>query len=230
MALNTNEYIEGIRDKLSRPANIDEGMFKTALDEAIAAYSAVRPDETAEDTAGDGTFEYDIPTGWVEEFSGIISIAYPFTSTDQAYTLIKPGIDYEVDRTPSGLKLRFLSNKPAASETYRVVYTIPHAVTAASTTIPVNDEKAVLNYAAGAMCEMIAASYEKNTSTTFPNAQWDVSGKYAEYHRQADRYYKMWRRAMKISEDGAPPAASLHMDTDWYLASGAEPLTHRENQ
>ena len=230
MALFTNEYIEGIRDKLSRPKNIDEGMFKTALDEAIAAYSDTRPDETAEDTTGDGSFEYPLPAGWVEEFSGIISLAYPFVSTDQTYSYLKPGKDYTVDRTPSGLMLRFLAYIPTTAETFRIVYTIPHVVTGNSTTIPVVDEKAVLNCASGAMADMMAASYEKNTRTTFPDTQFDLRGKVNEYHTQADRYYKMWRMAMGISEDGSPAAASLHTDTDWYLAGGGEPLTHRLNQ
>jgi hypothetical protein len=229
-AFNFNEYVETVKDKLSHPKNLDNNAWERIINEAINVYSLYRPDIKVADTSGTGVFDYSLPADYEDGFSSILSVEYPFDSNDQIPSLLKAGRDYRLYRDPTSLKLRFLSATPSTSETFRLTYTIVHVVTTAASTIPPPDERAVANLASALLAEQLAAEFEKTSPSTMPDITFDLRTKSKEYHDQSDRYYRLWSQQMGIPLDGRPSAASLHADTDWYLAGGLPTLTHQANQ
>ena len=225
--LKQNEYIVIIKQKLADPKDIEAKVYEDVVLEAVAKYSQYRPQVKVEDVAGDGGFLYTLPSDWINEFSSIVQIVYPYDDTDQIPNVLKTQ-NYMISREDgiSVLKLRFLSSSPNDTEEYRLVYTLPHTMTTASTTVPEVDQRAVVNYACGLFAEILAAEYEKKGPTTMPDLQFDLNSKAREYWRQADRYYTLWREAMGISKDGSPSASSVWIDTDWALSTQGPPLTH----
>jgi hypothetical protein len=226
MALTLNQHIEIVRIKLAYPANIKQEALELHIAEAVDRYSVERPDELVVDTVGDGGFDYAMPAGFVEGFSSIRSIEYPYVATTQVPPYMKSGKDYRPYRGDSALRLRFLNHSPSTSETFRTTFTAPHSVTEEATTVPAVDERAVSNLAAALLAEQLAAEYENKARSTMPDVTLDLRSKAQEYQTQADRYYRLWQKHMGLPEDGSPSGAVGWMDLDWAPQSGYPPLTH----
>lgn len=228
-ALKFNDMVDAVRAKVADPQNIIEDAIELAVLEAVDIYGQYRPVEKVVDTNGDGGFLYSLPADYSEGFSAVIFIAYPFDNTQAEQPILSPGVDYEIIRDTTSLKLRFLTVVPAATETYRMAYTALHSIANTGSppnSIPTSDERAVVNLGAALLCEMLAADFEKRSKSTLPDITLDLRGKANEYQIQADRYYRLFNRHLGIPEDGKPEAASLHIDTDWTMSTGERPLVH----
>jgi len=224
--LKMSQMADLVKIKLSNPANVDDDFLQEVIKESVALYSNYRPQIKVVDTVGDGGFVYSLPSGFVEEFSRVVAIEYPLNEATQDIPLLKEGIAWIFYRDTDAIKLKFLKSSPATTESFRTTFTLPHSITGAATTIPEVDERAVSNFAAALLGEMLAAEFEKKSRSTIPEGTFDLRTKAQEYQTQSDRYYKLWRMQMGIDEDGRPAAAVGWTDTDWYYQSGAAPLTH----
>lgn len=208
MSLYRNEFIEAIERKLSHPPNIESEQYGLALDEAIVEYSYFVPLVQISDTTGNGTFEVSLPADWNSTYSNIMGIEYPYDSTVQHPTMLAES-DYTIYQVSnSTYHLRLYTAQPTTGEILRISYTVPHTVTTTATSISITDERNVLNYACGLVCEIIAAEFEKQSRTSLPNVTVDLQMKYQQWQTTADRYYQRWRTGMKISDDTKPRAAS----------------------
>lgn len=217
MAIYFNELIEIVQRKLSNPPNISEDTYSDIVSEAIYRYSLESPRIIVEDIAGTGTFDLSLSDSFIEDFSSISTVEYPYDSTSQTPYTIKE-TSYIIYRSPSGLVLRLLSGTPSASETVRVAYTSTHSVTVTSSTIPAHHDSAVANLAAGILAEILAAEFAQKTTSTMPDLMLDMRTKAREYQMQADRYYKLWKIGMGLPESGIAAAVGyrdLDFSTSW---------------
>ena len=141
-----------VTDELLNEATVEElalaGRYRQ-IRAAVSAYSHDRPDIYVEDESGDGGKYYVMVGGsallaqWVDGFSHVLSIEYPAATvaSDEAPTYLEVDDyddDYWVD--VSGTQTRYLYFKnasPAATDTWRIAYTIPYKWTASSTTVAV---------------------------------------------------------------------------------------------
>ena len=106
----------------SLPLGETEQIF--AINKAVKKYSRDRPFDVIEDESGSGAFDYALTllASWNEKFSSIKKVEYPVDDTaaippvlaDDAWTMYKK---------PAGPCLRFLEDKPMATETMRITYT-----------------------------------------------------------------------------------------------------------
>lgn len=94
---------------------------------AVRTFQAKFPQILSVQVAGDGGFEYALPTGFVDGFSNIQEVYYPYVSTDQNPPRLERR-DYKIWDGPSGKKLRFTEDKPLATEAFLVVFTAPHDI------------------------------------------------------------------------------------------------------
>ncbi len=225
--MNYNEILEATKRKVADPSDVQDGkIWETMINEAVDRYSRHRPLEKVEDIPGAGTFNVALPSDYLDGFSYIKTVEYPFVATQQNPTIIKQGRDYKEYRDASTVVLRMLRATPTASETVRLTYTTVHVLTTSATTIPRVDEQAVVNLSASLMCEALAAEFEKRTRSSMPETTFDLRSKANEYQTQADRYNRIWMEMMGISADGAPGAAIGVADFDMRLSNNQEPLTH----
>jgi len=141
-----------VTDELLNEATIDElpdaGRYRQ-IRAAVAAYSLDRPDLYVEDESGDGGKYYVmVGTGallsqWVDGFSRVLSIEYPAATvaSDETPQYIEQGDyddDYWVDVSSTQTRyLYFRNHTPAATDTWRIAYTIPYKWTASSSTTAV---------------------------------------------------------------------------------------------
>lgn len=104
-----------------------------AIINAARAFSRKFPRILAIATPGDNGFEYDLPAGYVEEFSTIAEIRFPWDPDEQNPTKLELK-DYNVFDGPNGRKLRFIRDTPTVSQEFLTIFTAPHVVDATGNT------------------------------------------------------------------------------------------------
>jgi hypothetical protein len=170
-----------------------------------------------EDITGTGTFDLPLSGTFIEDFSSISTVEYPYDAASQIPSTTKE-TSYIVYRSPTGLMLRLLSGTPSASETVRIAYTSTHAVTVTESTIPAHHNSAVANLAAGILAEILASEFAQKTVSSMPDLMLDMRSKAREYQTQADRYYKLWKIGIGLPESGISAAVGyrdLDFSTSW---------------
>jgi len=85
------------------------------------------PRVIAKEVTGDGGFEYTLPSDYVDGFSKINAIFYPWVTTEQDPEPLEAN-DYNLWDGPSGLRLRFRADNPQAAEKFLMQFTAPHTI------------------------------------------------------------------------------------------------------
>jgi hypothetical protein len=201
----------------------DPGDYYRNITAALARYSRHRPAVAVEDIDGDGTHEYDLPLGWVEEFSTITSIEYPLG--DLPATLMEPE-DFEVYRKPAGNVLRLIADAPAASEEFRVTYTIPRT----EITVAANDVDALVNLAASFCCENLANAYAQSGDSTIGADAVNYRSKSADFAFRAKRLMALYKEHVGVKEDGGVAPATGVASHEMHYPGGQDRLTHPARQ
>lgn len=200
------------------------GDVDRAILAAVAQYSQDRPREVVVTKAGDGGFDYALSafgaaaigsvasTQFVDGFSDLLDLVFPYTSTDQGFEGLDAD-DYELVRLPSGLTLRFLADKPATTETMLLRYTRPHDLDGSLSTLPASDEEAVADLGAAFCCEELAAVYAQAKDSSLAADTSDHRNKSDLYRSLATRYADRYDEKMGQAE-GAAAAAATHVEID----------------
>lgn len=194
------------------------------LTQALSEYSRLRPLEKVVDTNADGSNEYDLPSGWIADFSIFLSIEFPAgTSQDPKDDEIAPE-NYGVYKNDSESKLRFYANTPT-SGTIRQKFTIKHSVTADASTVLDNDFDAVTSRAASLCCFDLARYYAQDTSSTLSADSVDRQGKSEKYASLGRGLLKEFAVHMGLGENTVVAGVSIK-NFDLEYPGGQDFLTH----
>jgi hypothetical protein len=206
------------------PLGETEAIF--AINQAIKTYSTTRPRLVVEDEDGNGTIDYAIAllTDWSDGFSVIKVVEYPLDD-DGAQGSVLQDDAWQIYQKPTGKCLRFLEDKPSASEDFRVAYTSLHICTDDACTIPLIDETAVQMLAAATFCDMLATYYAQTSDSTIMADSVDHKSKASEYASRARTYRQQYLNHLGIKEGSVAPA-SVTRDQDVKPSWQSDKLTH----
>ena len=226
--LNLQDYYTALDALVPGTIPLGEPEKLIAINNALRLHSKYKPLRVTEDVPGDGGFDYPVATAfasWDDEFSTILQVEYPVDDTvvESSYLEDEDWILYE---KPSGKVLRFLSEKPLATETFRVTYTVPHnfdEITDAGT-VAASDDIAVQKLAASFFCRQLAAAYAQDQDSTIQADSVDHASKRREYEAQAQKYRGEYDELMGIQKGVRP--ASYNQDQDVVYPGGIDRLTH----
>jgi len=207
---------EKVKDKSGKIATSD---FERNVLEAIKRYSRHRPNTSVVDVTGNGTHDYSLPTGWIEGFSSLVSIEYPVDNVPADYLDQE---DYEIYQTTTVKKVRLITYSPAATDSFRVTFTIPRT----DTTILDPDEDAVCNLAASLCLEELANVFIHSSDSSIAADSVDYRDKAYKASQRAKRMLQLYKEHLGIKEDDITPPASAVKDLDMKYPGGAERLTH----
>lgn len=101
---------------------------------AARIFSRRFPRILAVEVTGDGGFEYAPPTGFVDGFSTITDVFFPWDPTDQDPEKMERK-DFVLFEGPNGLKLRFRQDRPATTQQFLAQFTAPHIADASETDV-----------------------------------------------------------------------------------------------
>jgi hypothetical protein len=227
MSRYLNEYIEQIKRNTGDPANVSEEIYISCVNQAVRIFSRYRPriivtDVTGSSSAGD--FLIDLPSTFVDSFSSVLSVEYPYSSTKQVPTYLKPG-RYQIYRTPTDIKLRLLDVKLTNSQTARITITAPHLVTMTSTTIQDIYEDAVASQATSILAEIVSAEFANVARSTLGDLAIDFRLKSQEWQIIADRYQLLFRKDLGLGDNDTTPIVGW-TDIDSRFQWGNDFITH----
>lgn len=197
-----------------------------AINKAVKKYSGDRPNEITEDKAGTGAFDYALSllTSWTNGFSSIKKVEYPVDDDAELANVLDDDV-WTIYKKPAGPCLRFLNDKPAATESMRITYTALHVCDDEQCTIPAGDEEAVQMLAAANFCDMLATYYAQTQDSTIQADSVDHKSKAAEYAARARTYRKEYFDHMGIVPGSVAPA-SVTRDQDAATSHRMDHLTH----
>jgi hypothetical protein len=181
--MDLNQIIVGIETLVPGDHPLEYSQKELAAIKAMPVYSEYKPVKYVQDFSGDGTQVYDIfpsITTWSEGFSEITGVEYP-VDDDEPAVILDLGEDYEVQTFPTGNKLRFLKDTPAATEEFRVITTGLRDYS----TVQAVDEQAVISLAAGYFAEMLATWYSQTSDSTIRADSVDHKSRASEYAARA---------------------------------------------
>lgn len=166
----------------------------SALDAAVIAYSKIHPqrkESTANTTAG--AWEFDLPSDWVDRYSYLERVEYPYDLTEQArWYYPAGGLAFVVDEVRDKWSFTDGMGNPVltteASKVIRLYYTLPHAVTDTADSLPWDTFESVTQYAAGVLLDTLATEAARMED---PNIGADVvvtRDRQLKYRQQAQAY------------------------------------------
>ena len=220
------DYITAVGQLVGGEIPLAEADKILAVDMAVKAHSRHRPRIIVEDESGDGGFDYAVSAlaSWSEGFSVIRTVEYPVDDTDEDADVLQDD-QWTIYEKPAGKQLRFLEDKPAATESFRVTYTALHTCTDSACTVDDFDEEAVQVLAAAFFCDMLAAYYAQSVDGTIAADSVDHTSKSRDYAARAKTYRKLYFDHLGIREGQAPPA-SVTRDQDKLPSWQTGKLTH----
>ena len=198
---------------------LNQDDYADAVNAALAEYSRHKPLEIVIDIPGNGTHDYNPPTGWIFEFSNIRQVEYPASMVPASY-LEKDC--YEIYHAPDGEKIRLLTATPSSLETVRITFTVPRT----EATVPVTDLDAVSHLAAAHALIMLANRYLDTSDPLIAADTVNYKDKSDIAARRAKELAKNYREHLGIKEDEQVPAASVSADMSLKYPGGSDRLTH----
>ena len=207
-------------------AKIATAQIDRAIVEAVKRYARVRPIEAVQDYAGDSaTFDFALPTGWVQDFSTIRSLEYP---AGQRPPSMLEDSDWQFYRlSTSVLKIRLTVVTPSTGQTLRVTWTKPHLVDVAGSTIAAQDEEAVANLAAAIGLRELAAHYANTVDATITADSVNYRSKSSEYLKLATELETQYREHLGLNaKDSEALAGGTMVDVDRRSSLNQDQLTH----
>lgn len=210
-----------VKDDAARLVVPDD--YDRNLSAALSKYSKHRPAVKVADIAGNGTHDYDLPAGWVDEFSDIRSIEYPIGDVPASFI---DSDEFEVYQTPTAKKIRLVNERPSASESFRVTFTGPRT----ATTVPDGDVDAFVWLTASLCCEELANAYAQSGDSSIAADSVDYKDKSYRFAQRAKRLMQLYKEHLGLKEGDSFPAAAAVADLDIGYPGGGDRLTHPRRQ
>lgn len=219
--------IQDTAGKLTEP-NLD-----ACVDAALVVYAQDRPRVAYQDYAGDGNnYAFALPTGWESGMSTCVSVEWPagqriasFLEADQ-YTIRQWSATEQ--------KLVLTEVTPAANETLRVGFTLPHQLAESgnnASTIAVSDEEAFCDLAASLALDRLAALYVQVGDPLIGADMVNYRSKAEEYTSLAKAARKRYTDHMARGGGEQPTAGPTAGWIDWDLRQqyGSDYVYHDRN-
>lgn len=168
---------------------------------------------------GDGTYLYATPTGWLNEFSQILSVEFPIGESPPCYL---SNDRYEIINTATGTwKILLKDDAPSSTQTFKVRFTAQRD----ATVIPAGYIEAFHWLVSALACTELSTVYVNTTDSSI-NA--DASNPFAANASYADRaavYMQMYKNYMGIGDGKVTPSLCITQSTTSYPYN-IERLTH----
>lgn len=234
------DQFQGQRDTVLQDGGnkLTAGKRDALLAQAILQrYSKDRPREVVDDIQGNGTNLLPLPGGvgdgdagddtdvFEEGYSTIRLIEFPTGQLPPSLVLDE---DWQMYRTPGGLKIMLISTAPQVTDTVRITWTARHL--ADGSTVPDPDFEAVCDYAAGLCYEALAGIYAQTGDSTIGADSVNYRTKSQEYLGLAKAAKKRYFDHVGVDDSkgvevgAAIATGSMHES----LIGGFDRITHRK--
>lgn len=168
---------------------------------------------------GDGTQLYSTPTGWLNEFSSLLSVEYPSGEIPPSYIL---NDRYEIIHTATGTwKILLRDESPSATETFKVRFTAQRD----ATNIPTGYAEALIWLCGALAFTELVNLYIQATDSSINVDSSNNFSKSDEYSNRASLSMQMYKNYMGIGDGKSVPSLYITQKDRTY-PYGITRLTH----
>lgn len=197
--------------------------------QAVKRYSRSFPQDLDATLTGDGTtILFALPSGWEHRLSAINEVEHPVGNVPRTFLSNWPELIGFV--LEAGVRQIITHGFTlAAAATARVLYSAPHVVNSAGSTLPPGHEEAVATLAASVYCRALGAFYAGDRDATLLGDVTNHREKSDEYRKQSMSYFADYKRYLGLSgdDDVAVEAPFLtHADVDISGTGGCDLVWH----
>lgn len=198
----------------------DDATFISSADiddhaqQALKEYSLKRPLEKVQEIAGDDSYDYSLPSDWVQGYSYYKSIEYPYDEQDPTFIAKEEWcIFLKLVGSTQTYVLRFKSFSPSSSEYIRGIYIIPHALgaTAADTTIYANDVEAFCSLVTAFCLRAMANKLIQTSDSTIAADVVNYAAKSSAAASRAKEFYQKYLN--QLGEEALASVGTKEFDT-----------------
>lgn len=203
------------------------------VDAAVAQYSQDRPLEYIKDLTGITSpyIAHTSLTNWVTGFSRLISLEPQAGVVAASYSPTLLGnLDVSVEQDYATASAHYLWLKtitPAASDTLRFRYTVPHTLSGSADTIPALDFDAVCDLAASYCCVRLAANASASTDSTIAADSVNYRDSQLRFKQTSEQFRAQYAQKIGAPADGGPVGASVTAAWDLKDSLGLPYMFHR---
>ena len=210
-------------------AQLDDAEKQALIEAALANYSQDRPATRSADVTGTAGFDYALNTtnfpSFEDGFSVFELIEYPYDSTDADPNALEDD-DWTIYQAGTTKYLRFVTAKPAATETIRAHYTYPYVFDASGNVdVPLSDFRAICDLAAAKNLRALASKMTSTGDSTFQADAISYRSKAREALDLAKAYEAAYTDHMGLG-DGKASGATVVSDWDTEYSFQSDFLTH----
>jgi hypothetical protein len=191
----------------------------------VVRYGQDRPRQVVVDVVSPGGNGLPLPTGWVVGVSRLLNLETPIGEMPPALLSQETWL---VTPVPSGEEIR-VQIAVTAGAAVRVTFSAPHALTDTADTIPAGDREAVAHWAAGLLCDQLAAAYAANGEPTIQADRVDQGSQARTWRRQADTYRQRYFDLLGIDPKLVRGAGAV-VNLDLADSRGQRRQTHWRNR
>lgn len=177
---------------------------QNALDLAVLRYSSDRPRLEAQDVTSPDGITVPLPTDWNADFSRVEALEIP----DSMPPYVLPRDSWQPRRVP-GKNVLLLVRPVTPGDALRVLYTLPHVLTAEEDTIPAKDREAVAHWAAALRFEILSAKHAGDRQATIASDSVDHAAKMPNYKALAEAQRAHYWNHLGIDPKRAVPAGTV---------------------
>lgn len=221
------DYRDFIEDKLGITFTglLEDAQVNREIQNAATKFSIDSPQIEALEITGDGTYRYNLPSDWEDNFSYITQIEYP--PGEQVPKFLKTSA-WNVFNNGTDTKIQLFTITPNSSDTFVVHYTTRHTITETTSTVP-DAQFVPMGYLAAVYVAIACAGQSLRHREAKNNLDLSQTfrSKAQEYISQAKTFFQKYAELMGIPADGIKPAdfmGDLDVKTPWgetnYLTHG----------
>lgn len=189
------------------------------LEQARIRFSKDKPRELVFSITGTGASLYTltgIATGWVNKFSFISKIEYPYGAQKPSYISNDKWELYRPDNTNEKLKL--YEHSPTASQTMLLSYSVPHTLSDSTSTIEDNDVELFSLLAAHYAAQAMVSDLLQDNRSNLQADTSDFSQKQNDMQALADKLLAKYVDSIKGKTGNIPVYTTAIQDYDMFTS------------
>jgi hypothetical protein len=180
--MTLTDYINKIKKLVKDDANyLSNDDIAISLDNALLKLSKDYPLIIDQNYNGNDGYEYDLPGNWVDGFSYIQAIEYPYGNQIPEYL---EETEFTIYQNNNARKIRFLNKSVGNTECFAVIFAIPYMISSGNNNVPDSLCTAVCNLAAYYACLILTGKFSQTQNI-------DIKADLVNYNEQTEKFRKL---------------------------------------
>lgn len=197
------DFVSGAQNRVrDEEEKLASSEWEECVETALKEYNKAHPRTLVEDIPGSGTYKLDLPSAWDAQFSRILRIDELQDTDDEEAPEQIPANRYQISEGPLAEEIYRTLGYFESGTDYRVAFSARHTITALSSSVPSEDESALMDLAGSEAARRLAAAYAQLIDQSIGAEVVMLKDKFDKYKALSKELEAQYLKKMK-----APPGS-----------------------